>query len=86
MHPIDIPRKYVATLVNMMQFFADVLTTEELERLIARSAGPIPTGVPDSAGTPVPVRTSPNLNEHGSQFDDQLLPEGRVRAALAARP
>ena len=42
MHPIDIPRKYVATLVNMMQFFADVLTTEELERLIARSAGPIP--------------------------------------------
>ena len=31
-----------ATLVNMMQFFADVLATEELERLIARSAGPIP--------------------------------------------
>ena len=28
-----------ATLVNMMQFFADVLTTEELERLIAKSAG-----------------------------------------------
>lgn len=28
-----------ATLVNMMQFFADVLTTDELERLIAKSAG-----------------------------------------------
>lgn len=28
-----------ATLVNMMQFFADVLSTEELERLIAKSAG-----------------------------------------------
>ena len=28
-----------ATLVNMMQFFADVLTTDETERLIAKSAG-----------------------------------------------
>ena len=28
-----------ATLVNMLQFFADVLTTDELERLVAKSAG-----------------------------------------------
>ena len=28
-----------ATLINMMQFFADVLTTDELERLVAKSAG-----------------------------------------------
>ena len=28
-----------ATLVNMLQVFADVLTTAELERLIERSAG-----------------------------------------------
>ena len=33
--------EHTATLVNMMQFFADVVTTDELERLIAKSAGPI---------------------------------------------
>ena len=32
--------EHTATLVNMMQFFADVVTTEEVERLIARSANP----------------------------------------------
>ena len=32
--------EHTATLVNMMQFFADVVTTEEVERLIATSANP----------------------------------------------
>ena len=32
--------EHTATLVNMMQFFADVVTAEEVERLIATSANP----------------------------------------------
>ena len=32
--------EHTATLVNMMQFLADVVTTEEVERLIATSANP----------------------------------------------
>ena len=32
--------EHTATLVNMMQFFADVVTTDEVERLIATSANP----------------------------------------------
>ncbi len=30
--------EHIATLVNMTQFFADVVTTDEVERLVARSA------------------------------------------------